>query len=60
MKKDYEHEALKYAEKFGIIDYQVQGNEMTWIDKNLDFNQECNGWVRSLNLDTNKIITTKI
>ena len=28
--KDYEHEALLYAEQYGIIEYHVKGNEMIY------------------------------
>ena len=29
---DYEQKALLYAEKYGIIDYEVNGNIMTYIE----------------------------
>ena len=29
---DYEQKALLYAERYGIIDYEVNGNIMTYIE----------------------------
>lgn len=47
---DYEHEALLFAEKYGIIEYKVKNNIMTFID--------C-GYDCELNLDTMKETRTK-
>lgn len=32
MKKDYEQESLLYAEKYGIIEYNLKKNLMIWYE----------------------------
>lgn len=49
--EEYEHEALLFAEKYGIIDYKIVRNEMIWIFRNLDLGYSCKGWKHILNLD---------
>lgn len=47
--KNYEHEALLFAEKYGIVDYEVVGNEMIYKEY---FSSET--WQGTVNLDTMK------
>lgn len=47
---DYDHLALLYAEKYGIIEYNVEGNKMTYLEK-----LPTEGtFIHTVNLDTNK------
>ena len=32
MKKDYEHLATLFVERYGIIDYKVKGNSMVYYE----------------------------
>lgn len=54
---DYEHRALLYAEKYGIIDYTVKNNIMTYTESFLLENRSIQAEV---NLDTNKEKRTQI
>lgn len=54
---EYEHRALLYAEKYGIIDYTVKNNIMTYTESFLLENRIIQAEV---NLDTNKEKRTQI
>lgn len=49
-----EYKALLYAEKYGIIDYEVIGNKMVWVVDNLDVGYNCKGWRHIYDLENNK------
>lgn len=53
---DYEQNALEFAEEHGIIDYDVKGNQMTWIEKSYDdgYSRPMVEYKHTLNLDTMK------
>jgi hypothetical protein len=51
----YEEKALLYAEKYGIIDYIIQGFKMVWVEK---FYNE-GTFTHVLNLDTYDEIVQK-
>lgn len=53
---DYEQNALEFAEEHGIIDYDVKGNQMTWIEKSHDdgYSRPMVEYKHTLNLDTMK------
>lgn len=57
MARDYEHLALLYAEKYGIIEYYVKGNEMIYYTS---FPQEHNTYKAVVNLDLSKEKRTRL
>ena len=66
-KDRYEHLALEYAEKFGIISYKVIGNKMRFNQNYHNKEFICGKWInnpctyqRILNLDTMQIDTIKL
>lgn len=58
---DYEQNALEFAEEHGIIDYDVKGNQMTWIEKSYDdgYSRPMVEYKHTLNLDTMLVEETK-
>jgi len=53
----YSEMALRYAEKYGIIEYKVKGNEMIYYSS---FPIEHSTIRANVNLDTNKEIRTRL
>lgn len=51
---NYEQQALLYAEKYGIIDYQVHGNTMIYYEMVNDGADEYSVYKAEVNLDTMK------
>lgn len=49
MKEQYELRALLFAEKYGIIEYEVKGNMMLWLES---YPNE-GSFLHQLNLDSN-------
>lgn len=54
---DYEHEALLLAERYGIIEYQVKDNMMTYFKT---FAMERSIYHCKINLDTKKEVRTLV
>ena len=55
--KDYEHIALCYAEKYGIIEYHVKGNEMIYYTS---WPLEYSTYKAVVNLDTLDEVRTEM
>lgn len=53
---DYEFKALRYAEKYGIVDYKVENNKMIYYETHYDngFNEKPIKYQYIVNLDTMK------
>ena len=49
---DYEFRALRYAETYGIITYQVHGNKMVWSELHQVAIGEYFNYIYELDLDT--------
>lgn len=57
---NYEHKALLFAERYGVIDYEVVDNMMTYFDKHKEGQGVIAEYVSTVNLDSNQETRTQI